>query len=59
MNNPQIVSNDDIERLRKLLPYALDAIEYWFDSCEIDVDTEKENTFFKDECKYFINKLKE
>lgn len=46
------------ERLLELLKYADEAIMYWFDGVDCDDGLREENDHFKNECKYFINKLK-
>ena len=46
-------------RLKKLLEYAKEAMEYWFSGCDnSDEELIKENQYFITECDYFIDKLK-
>ncbi|UOW68221.1 hypothetical protein [Paraclostridium bifermentans] len=59
MKNNLELSLKDIERLNLLLQYSLDAIEYWFDSCDVDNDNLTENKHFINECNYFLKKLRE
>jgi DNA-directed RNA polymerase subunit RPC12/RpoP len=46
------------ERLLKLLKYSQEAIDYWFDGCgDSPEECINENDHFKEEAKYFIEKI--
>lgn len=51
-------SNNDINRLLKLLEYSKQAIDYWFDGCDIDDKTKEENRYFSLECENLIKEIK-
>ncbi|MFF2017806.1 hypothetical protein [Paenibacillus sp. NPDC058177] len=50
-------SKEETKRLSELLKYAYDAIDYWFEGCDVDDTTFNENISKKTECEYFINKI--
>jgi len=53
------VITEDQERMLKLLEYTKQAIDYWFEGCgDSPEECIKENAHFKEEVKYFIEKLK-
>ncbi|PFV81744.1 hypothetical protein COL05_12890 [Bacillus sp. AFS059628] len=51
------LSGNEIQRLKKLLEYSNEAIEYWFNDCDADPSLLQENNVYKLECKYFLGKL--
>ncbi|MGD6994022.1 hypothetical protein [Sutcliffiella horikoshii] len=54
-----LLTNSEKERLISLLQYASEAIDYWFDGCEVSEQTTIENEMKKQDCDYFLQKLKE
>lgn len=51
------LSENEIQRLKNLLEYSNEAIEYWFNDCDADPSLLQENNMYKLECKYFLKKL--
>lgn len=50
--------DSEIERLLNLLKYSQEAIDYWFNGCgDSPEECINENDHFKEEVKYFIEKL--
>jgi hypothetical protein len=59
MDKDFFISPEEKERLYNLLKYANEAMEYWFDGCDVSEENTVENMNQRKECEYFINKLKE
>lgn len=51
-------NTDELERLYFLLRYSQEAIDYWFNGCDVDENYLVENNKYKLECEYFLEKLK-
>lgn len=49
----------DLSRLIKLLEYSYEAIDYWFNGCNVSDQLKNENEYFLIESLYFIDRLKE
>jgi hypothetical protein len=48
---------EDRKKLISLLQYANEAIDYWFDGCDVTEQIENENEEKKRDCEHFIQKL--
>ncbi|KEI82839.1 hypothetical protein EXM30_04915 [Clostridium botulinum] len=51
-------STSELQRLYNLLCYSQEAIDYWFNGCDVDESYLNENNIYKIECQYFLDKLK-
>jgi hypothetical protein len=56
-NQPVQFKDLEKERLLKLLEYSQEAIDYWFNLTDAEQSLLDENEHFKEEVKYFIEKL--
>lgn len=55
----QYFEKQDLRRLKLLLEYSFEAMNYWFDSCDVSNELISENSHFLKECSYFIDKINE